>query len=114
MTTSYFTFIDVDENVTAWQFHPETGKRNNITVSGASSEYQWEGDILKKNSSISGMMTARFLLHLRKWEEQGQNGTSTRLPTETIQFAPGHAGSLFDDFGEDPVYRARQQSTGTP
>lgn len=61
------------------------------------------------------MMTARFLLHLRKWEEKAQNGTSTRQPTEAIDFVPGRSdsglSSIFGDFGEDPVVRARWQST---
>jgi len=60
------------------------------------------------------MMTAIFFLNLRKWEETGNNGTSAPAPTETLQFAPGRSGrlhSMFDDFGEDPVYVARSNVT---
>ncbi|KAF9000993.1 hypothetical protein BDQ17DRAFT_1492782, partial [Cyathus striatus] len=64
---------------------------------------------------ISGLMTARFLLHLREWEERRSavSGDSVHTSTklETLRFA--HTArprkersvlySLTDDFGEDPT-----------
>ncbi|RDB27172.1 hypothetical protein Hypma_004584 [Hypsizygus marmoreus] len=67
---------------------------------------------------LSGLMTARFLLHLRKWESKHSAFQSRGPPNEsdettTIDFTsnPNHRSarstSYVDEFGEDPVQRAR-------
>jgi len=85
---------------------------------------------------LSGMMTARFLLHLRKWEakhtmfrstgangeEDDGTGTSTNLDfasqhhsrilnsqLNTRSDPETNSVSFMDEFGEDPVRRARAQ-----
>jgi len=87
---------------------------------------------------LSGLMTARFLLHLRKWEakrdafnlsaanagNRDETGTSTNLDftsqphsrTVNSQVNSGsgpeaHTMSFIDEFGEDPVQRARVHGT---
>jgi len=59
---------------------------------------------------LSGLMTARFLLHLRKWDKKsstaGLQSMDERSPPLT--FAPLRTQSYIDDFGEDPVYVAEQ------
>jgi hypothetical protein len=65
---------------------------------------------------MSGMMTARFLLHLRKWEAKrsGFSTTSNESPGENsvMEFTSNPhqraSRSYVDDFGEDPVRRAEQ------
>lgn len=65
---------------------------------------------------ISGMMTARFLLHLRRWEAKHSNlgtdsdGYSTRAHVMEFNNSTnqGASQSYIDDFGEDPVRRAEQ------
>ncbi|KAF8069927.1 hypothetical protein FPV67DRAFT_1485467 [Lyophyllum atratum] len=89
---------------------------------------------------LSGLMTARFLLHLRKWEakrsvfqtsginggHEHETGTSTNIDfasnpagsdtlnsrvnselSETEIEPEAHTMSFMDEFGEDPVRRAR-------
>ncbi|KAF8875851.1 hypothetical protein BD779DRAFT_1678062 [Infundibulicybe gibba] len=61
---------------------------------------------------LSGLLTARFLLHLRKWEAAQNSITSAHAPTGTIgmQFRRTHTvGSVVAEFGEDPVRRARNE-----
>ncbi|KAF9457146.1 hypothetical protein BDZ94DRAFT_264615 [Collybia nuda] len=55
---------------------------------------------------ISCLMTARFLLHLRRWEHK--HTTSNDDTIESIRFNQNVPGSrsLLSDFGEDPVRRA--------
>jgi hypothetical protein len=54
---------------------------------------------------MSGLLTARFLLHLRMWEDKHsrrrsveQRGSTTALQFTTI------LENYFDDFGSDPMY----------
>jgi len=69
---------------------------------------------------LSGLMTARFLLHLRKWESkhagfQSANQPQEREETTTIDFTSNpndRTGrstitSYIDEYGEDPVQRVR-------
>ncbi|KAF9457793.1 hypothetical protein BDZ94DRAFT_1337822, partial [Collybia nuda] len=68
---------------------------------------------------LSGMMTARFLLHLRKWEAKhkafaSKNGGSIEEHSTGMDFAsaPNQGGTrsaLDMEFGEDPVHRARNR-----
>ncbi|GLB43999.1 hypothetical protein LshimejAT787_1501830 [Lyophyllum shimeji] len=72
---------------------------------------------------LSGLMTARFLLHLRKWESahtgfQSEGQRQDSEETTTIDFTSNpnvdRAGrstiaSYIDEFGEDPVRRARDR-----
>jgi len=71
---------------------------------------------------LSGLMTARFLLHLRKWEAKrsgfataNPEGTGTQSTRIDFTSAAGQRGvpnhSMMDEFGEDPVRRARTQGT---
>ncbi|KAF9457147.1 hypothetical protein BDZ94DRAFT_1314482 [Collybia nuda] len=55
---------------------------------------------------ISCLMTARFLLHLRRWEHKHSNKHGNTM--ETMQFNQRIVASqsLMSDFGEDPVHRA--------
>jgi hypothetical protein len=60
------------------------------------------------------MITARFLLHLRRWEAKNSITASinARKPAASpLEFAVGSNGrgtrSLVDEFGEDPVQRAQ-------
>ncbi|TFK34967.1 hypothetical protein BDQ12DRAFT_688836 [Crucibulum laeve] len=60
---------------------------------------------------LSGMLTARFLLHLRRWESRRLNAEVelSRIsitPRSRISFHRSH----IEDFGEDPVARARRDS----
>ncbi|KAK7054502.1 hypothetical protein VNI00_003700 [Paramarasmius palmivorus] len=62
---------------------------------------------------LSGLLTARFLLHLRKWEhKQNAHGVSGETPNSdtmgSFQAAPGRGQStlmstIIDEFGNDPV-----------
>jgi hypothetical protein len=62
------------------------------------------------------MMTARFLLHLRKWEAKYSVCASTNNEDSTTGSVLEFAGnpnqrasrSFVDDFGDDPVQRAEQ------
>ena len=66
---------------------------------------------------MAGMMTARFLLHLRKWEVkhscsvtgEPSNGKTARNSHLEFKMDPsqGASRSYIDDFGEDPVRRAK-------
>ena len=65
---------------------------------------------------MAGMMTARFLLHLRKWgvkhAEPGRTTGSDENPGQTtdivFQVSQRASRSYIDDFGEDPVRCAQQ------
>ena len=70
---------------------------------------------------MAGMMTARFLLHLRKWEvhhstfgRTGNNGNAGGNSDIVFRRDPGQGASrsYIDDFGEDPVSRAKQNRSG--
>ncbi|KAG6890449.1 hypothetical protein C0992_001643 [Termitomyces sp. T32_za158] len=87
----------------------------------------------RRRYRLSGFMTARFLLHIRKWEAKHSairlstdNDDGTRTATR-IDFAvrsfsqsdrgsqldlepEGNPSAFLDDFGEDPVKRARALS----
>jgi hypothetical protein len=62
------------------------------------------------------MVTARFLLHLRKWEARHAAFTTTSHDsydeTSVMEFTSNPdrraTRSNMDDFGEDPVRRAKQ------
>jgi hypothetical protein len=66
-------------------------------------------------------MTARFLLHLRKWEAKhtafataksqsaGDNSTAMDFVTN-VSHRPTRSMLNMDEFGEDPVHRARATS----
>ncbi|KAF8056523.1 hypothetical protein FPV67DRAFT_1431157, partial [Lyophyllum atratum] len=71
---------------------------------------------------LSGLMTARFLLHLRKWESKhvgfqsaGPRQAAEREETTTMDFTTSAKDSVgrstissyIDEFGEDPLQRAR-------
>lgn len=73
---------------------------------------------------VSGLMTARFLLHLRKWDTRRTCLRTTEISKDIdgeqikhIDFGTSsdmyisttHSASYVDEFGEDPVYRARTQ-----
>ncbi|RDB20286.1 hypothetical protein Hypma_012712 [Hypsizygus marmoreus] len=57
---------------------------------------------------ISGLLTARFFLHLRQWRgtrrESDRSVTGTRIQFTTV-LTTNLWTTLVDDFGEDPVYR---------
>lgn len=62
---------------------------------------------------LSGLLTARFLLRLRAWEDQhstavvsGNRGIASQQ-THTMEF---RALSVIDEFGEDPVSMAGRQN----
>ena len=64
---------------------------------------------------ISGMITARFMLHLRRWEAQHSVTSATNgNKHDPLEFACNQTGnqrstrSMVDDFGDDPVQRAHQ------
>ncbi|KAK7054504.1 hypothetical protein VNI00_003702 [Paramarasmius palmivorus] len=71
---------------------------------------------------LSGLLTARFLLHLRAWEDKQNYGTSGEGPrhthTDTIgsfHAAPGRGqtsvlSAIIEEFGTDPVARAVAES----
>jgi len=60
---------------------------------------------------VSGLMTARFILHLRKWDENtiqprgsGEGGISPLEFQHSAQLSLSHAVSTFiSDFGDDPM-----------
>ncbi|TFK33950.1 hypothetical protein BDQ12DRAFT_637022 [Crucibulum laeve] len=61
---------------------------------------------------ISGLMTARFLLHLRKWEKKQSptmltdpiiSGTPTEFATPASYPDMGSSSSFVDEFGRDPL-----------
>lgn len=54
-------------------------------------------------------MTARFLLHLRRWEHKHtvSDNDDTLEPIEFHQ-SPAAERSMLSDFGEDPVRRAER------
>ncbi|KAJ3517097.1 hypothetical protein NLJ89_g718 [Agrocybe chaxingu] len=71
---------------------------------------------------LSGLMTARFLLHLRDWEYASGPRTETAIvfnhapvkAAETTTTAMGTRGfmrSMVNEFGEDPVISAQQRAT---
>ncbi|KAF8989800.1 hypothetical protein BDQ17DRAFT_1434223 [Cyathus striatus] len=61
---------------------------------------------------VSGMMTARLLLHLRKWNDESTlsqtKGRSRQLPTLRFHVSSQQQSSYIEDFGEDPVRRAER------
>lgn len=69
---------------------------------------------------MSGLMTARFLLHLRKWEAKHSavvtaSTSDASSDIDVLEFTsnPAQRGTqsyLTNDFGEDPVHRAEQQT----
>ncbi|KDR76497.1 hypothetical protein GALMADRAFT_120673 [Galerina marginata CBS 339.88] len=64
---------------------------------------------------ISGLMTARFLLHLREWDHKDTHDEQTQAHqlSAPIQFADmgQHYPHILapDEFGEDPVVRERRE-----
>ncbi|EPQ56041.1 hypothetical protein GLOTRDRAFT_129244 [Gloeophyllum trabeum ATCC 11539] len=68
---------------------------------------------------LSGLLTARFLLHLREWEsstyvsgtKSTPGGDAERNQLSEFEVARRTANSLVDDFGEDPVMRERNRDT---
>lgn len=64
--------------------------------------------------SIYGILTARFLLHLRDWEARNRlrlGQTSVPSIQYRVDLTLHPTGSIFsiDDFGEDPVYVQKQR-----
>lgn len=68
---------------------------------------------------LSGLLTARFLLHLREWEsstyasgtKSTPGGDAERNQLSEFEVARRTVNSLVDDFGEDPVMRERNRDT---
>ncbi|KAG7094542.1 hypothetical protein E1B28_005370 [Marasmius oreades] len=68
---------------------------------------------------LSGLLTARFLLHLRRWESKHShsattNGASMIGQQSTMggfRAAPGVLSTIIEDFGEDPVALARAEGS---
>ncbi|EPQ56045.1 hypothetical protein GLOTRDRAFT_129250 [Gloeophyllum trabeum ATCC 11539] len=67
---------------------------------------------------LSGLLTARFLLHLREWERRSEfvaDGTKSNAGEERNQelsefeVARRTVNSLVDDFGADPVIREQNR-----
>ncbi|KDR68338.1 hypothetical protein GALMADRAFT_272569 [Galerina marginata CBS 339.88] len=71
---------------------------------------------------ISGLLTARFLLHLREWDHKASESTSDdwspeagqkKSPIQFVDFIDPNREpvqrSIVDEFGEDPVLRARRE-----
>lgn len=67
---------------------------------------------------LSGLLTARFLLHLREWERRSEfvaDGTKSNAGAERNQelsefeVARRTVNSLVDDFGADPVIREQNR-----
>ncbi|KAG6904933.1 hypothetical protein DXG01_006136, partial [Tephrocybe rancida] len=58
---------------------------------------------------LSGFMTARFLLHIRKWEAKTSAGEGNgSMVISGLRFeSSSHRVSFMDDIGDDPVRRAR-------
>ena len=66
--------------------------------------------VLSPAISVSGMLTARFLLSLREWESKNNAQARTaELPKSEIEFQVNGATSVFSihDFGEDMVEERR-------
>jgi hypothetical protein len=57
------------------------------------------------------MITARFLLHLRRWETSHTSASPTHNgQLNSLKFAvDGSIRSIIDEFGEDPVQRAQDR-----
>jgi len=80
--------------------------------------------------SISGLMTARFLLHLRQWDHRvicGASTTENQLGnTEPIGFRHTEVGdeaetfvnqernNVIEEFGRDPVRQAKRDRRHSP
>ncbi|KAF9263837.1 hypothetical protein L218DRAFT_926983, partial [Marasmius fiardii PR-910] len=64
---------------------------------------------------LSGILTARFLLHLRRWESKHSHSATANDPSVAGQqstmggfrAAPGVLSTIIEDFGEDPVALAK-------
>lgn len=70
---------------------------------------------------MSGMMTARFLLHLREWDTKQTKCEVTTEDSGPVDFSSLEfsdpperitSSGFVDDFGEDPVHRAEQNWEG--
>ncbi|KAL4255636.1 DUF6533 domain-containing protein [Pleurotus pulmonarius] len=69
---------------------------------------------------LSGLLTARFLLHIRAYERSNSLGAQTKSgaehPSGTLASFRAAAGntmsSMVDQFGEDPVEAAQRQTQG--
>jgi len=92
-----------------------------LTVASLVLNFQIPGGFVQRLLSaltlpISGMMTARFLLHLRKWESRhvafASTSTESHDGSSVLEFATNpnrrNSRAYMDDFGEDPVRRAKQ------
>ncbi|KAK1225929.1 hypothetical protein PQX77_011128 [Marasmius sp. AFHP31] len=71
---------------------------------------------------LSGLLTARFLLHMRKWENRHSHSDTVNDASQAGTLggfraarAPGTLSTIIEDFGEDPVgaARARGSSSGS-
>ncbi|KAI0759360.1 hypothetical protein BC629DRAFT_1657167 [Irpex lacteus] len=73
---------------------------------------------------LSGLLTARFLLHMRAWDRRTTALTNTQASTSVMgsendpSFAHGSTlrtieRTIVDDFGEDPVVFARSHGSST-
>lgn len=63
---------------------------------------------------LSGLLTARFFLHIRRWEDKHTTRRTSRdgpLTSTNIQFTTivSSLWSLADELGDDPVIRARER-----
>lgn len=69
--------------------------------------------------SVSGLLTARFLLHLRAWEYKQTNGVLSKggarsqahsMPEFQVAQRLTVLSSVMDEFGEDPVVREKKRA----
>jgi len=65
--------------------------------------------IRRLDCSISGLMTARFLLHLRRWHYKRSRPSHISIHTIDIESGARIDPQLFaEEFGEDPMQVVRE------
>lgn len=80
---------------------------NALTLPYAQTTDRFNSHLLIFCISISGLMTARFLLHLRDWAHRS-SGEADEDVTK-LQFSPFEDLKTEDSFGEDPVLRVLRE-----
>ena len=78
--------------------------------------------LILTRSSISGLLTARFLLHIQRWDSKYSTGDQTAI-TAQLNSADDSAelgrstgastflSSIVEEFGSDPVAKAMDETT---
>ncbi|TFK32579.1 hypothetical protein BDQ12DRAFT_772956 [Crucibulum laeve] len=107
------SFLILQQELTHYLYSAVTGFNTAVLILNFASSF-FSKLLNALTVPLSGVMTARFLLHLREWEDKkNAHYSAAQKSTQSMAFATSArqntngARSMFDDFGEDPVREVR-------